>query len=101
MPTATLRPRSYFILCIALILGVVLNVAMSFMNVQPVWHTVISLSIAFPMVISIALFGMHLVFADKVIWSVFLVACFWVGILLVLTYTDYFTREMTPFAPGH
>jgi len=29
------------------------------------------------------------------------VACFWLGILLVLTLTDYFTRGIIPFTPGH
>ena len=29
------------------------------------------------------------------------VACFWLGILLVLTLNDYFTRGMVPFMPGH
>jgi hypothetical protein len=47
------------------------------------------------------LFSMHLIHANKLIWAVVLVASFWFGILLVLTYADYFTREMTPFAPGH
>jgi hypothetical protein len=29
------------------------------------------------------------------------VACFWLGILLVLTPGDNFRRGMVPFAPGH
>jgi caa(3)-type oxidase subunit IV len=101
MPMETLRARDYGVVCICLLLGTILTTALSFLPIAPVWHTVIGLSIAAYQMTLVVLFSMHLIHANKLIWAVVLVASFWFGILLVLTYADYFTREMTPFAPGH
>ncbi len=44
---------------------------------------------------------MHALLSPRLTWAVIVVSCFWLGILLVLTLTDYFTRGMVPFMPGH
>jgi cytochrome c oxidase subunit IV len=101
MPPRTLPAYSYGIVCVALLCGTILTTGLSFLHVAPVWHTVIGLGIALAQATIIVLFSMHLVLANKVTWSVVLVVCFWLGIMLVLTLTDYFTRGLVPYAPGH
>lgn len=101
MSTRTLPALSYVGICILLLLGTILSVSFSFMHMAPVWHTVVGLAIALGQAILVLLFSMHLILADKVHWSVVLVAVFWLGILLVLTYSDYFTRGIVPYSPGH
>jgi hypothetical protein len=44
---------------------------------------------------------MHLLLSDRVTWLVVAIAGFWLGILLVLTLTDYFSRGLVPYMPGH
>jgi cytochrome c oxidase subunit 4 len=78
-----------------------LTVGASFIHVPPVWHLVIGLTIAVCKAILVVLFFMHVLLSDKVTWSVVLVACFWLAILLVLTLSDYVSRGLVPFTPGH
>ena len=44
---------------------------------------------------------MHVLISPRVTWIVIAVACFWLGLLLVLRLTDYVSRGMIPFMPGH
>lgn len=101
MSTRTLPAYSYVVICVLLLLGTILTTSLSFMHMAPVWHTIVGLAIALYQASLVVLFSMHLVLTDKVHWSVVIVSCFWLGILLVLTLTDYFTRGMVPYAPGH
>ncbi len=47
------------------------------------------------------MFFMHLLISPKLTTLVVIVSMFWLGILLVLTFTDYFSRGLVPFTPGH
>ena len=49
----------------------------------------------------VVLFFMHAIVSPQLTWIVIAVACFWVGILFVLTLGDYFSRGSVPFMPGH
>ena len=49
----------------------------------------------------VALFFMHVLDSPKLTSLVVIVSLFWLGILLVLTYADYFSRGLVPFMPGH
>jgi hypothetical protein len=44
---------------------------------------------------------MHALVSPRLTWSVIAVAVFWLGILLVLTLADYFSRGLIPFMEGH
>ncbi len=49
----------------------------------------------------VVLFFMHALISPRLIWIVIVVAGFWFGLMLVLTLTDYLSRNMVPFMPGH
>jgi cytochrome c oxidase subunit 4 len=78
-----------------------LTVGVSFLHVPGVWHIVIGLIIAVCKASLVVLFFMHLLLSSRLTWIVVVVVCFWMGILLVLTLGDYFSRDMVPFMPGH
>ncbi len=102
MSERTIRPRTYVIVCALLILLTFLTVALSFYPFQNgVWHIVGGLTIALCKMSLVVLFFMHALLGDRVTWSVIAVTCFWLGILLVLTLSDYFSRQMVPSMLGH
>ena len=101
MPERTIAPRTYVTVCALLILLTVLTVAVSFAHLEGVWHVVCGLAIALCKASLVVLFFMHALISSRVTWIVIAVACFWLGVLLVLGLTDYFSRGMVPFMPGH
>jgi cytochrome c oxidase subunit 4 len=92
---------SYIWVCGFLVLFTILTMFISFIEMPPVWHTVIGLLIAVCKASFVLLIFMHLAISPRLTWTVVLVSCFWLGILLVLTLGDYFSRGMIPFTPGH
>jgi len=58
------------------------------------WSTVVALSIAVVKMLLVALFFMHVRHSNKLTKLVVLGALMWLGILLVLTLTDFVTRNM-------
>jgi cytochrome c oxidase subunit IV len=96
-----ISPITYASVCAVLIVLTILTVGVSFVPVNGVWRIVIGLTIAICKASLVVLFFMHAIFSNRVTWSVIAVAGFWLGILLVLTFTDYLTRGMIPHMPGH
>jgi cytochrome c oxidase subunit 4 len=101
MTERTISPPTYTGVCLVLVLLTVLTVAASFLHAPPVWHLVIGVTIAVVKATLVVLFFMHVLLSDKVTWSVVIIACFWLGILLVLSLSDYISRGLVPFMPGH
>jgi cytochrome c oxidase subunit 4 len=101
MAERTIAPRTYVIVCVLLVLLTVLTVGVSFAHVEGVWHIVIGLLIALCKASLVILFFMHALISPRLTWIVIVVVCFWVGILFVLTLSDYFTRDLILFTPGH
>ncbi len=101
MPEPILRVRTYVIVCTLLVLLTVLTVGLSFWHVPPLWHMVMGLVIALCKASLVVLFFMHAAVSPRLVWIVIVVACFWLGILCVLTLSDYFPRGLVPIAPGH
>jgi cytochrome c oxidase subunit 4 len=101
MSERTIAPRTYVIVCVLLILLTVLTVAVSFAQLPGVWHIVFGMLIAVCKASLVVLFFMHVIVSPRLTWLVIAVACFWLGLLLVLTLNDYCSRGMVPFMPGH
>ena len=101
MAERTISPATYIIICVLLVAFTVLTVGMSFVHLGPVWRIVIGLGIAVCKASLVVLFFMHVLISPRLTWIVIAVVVFWLGILLVLTLTDYFSRGMVPFMPGH
>jgi cytochrome c oxidase subunit 4 len=97
----TIAPATYVLVCAVLVLLTFLTVGVSFLHVPGVWHIVIGLIIALCKASLVVLFFMHALISNRVTWAVIAVVCFWMGFLLVLTLSDYFTRGIVLFTPGH
>jgi cytochrome c oxidase subunit 4 len=101
MVEQVISSRTYVLVCAVLVLLTVLTVGFSFAPVSGVWHIVVGLLIALAKASLVVLFFMHALISPRLTWIVIAVACFWLGILVVLTLTDYFSRGMVPLTPGH
>ena len=101
MPERTIPARNYVVVCVVLVLLTVLTVGLSFWQVSPAWHFFVGLVIALCKASLVVLFFMHALVSPRLVWIVIAVVAFWLGILMVLTLGDYFTREMVPYMYGH
>jgi len=101
MSSHILSPGKY-VLVYAILLGFTcLSVGISFLDLAHVWHVVIGLVIGLCKCTLVVLFFMHVLYSSRLTWIVILTAVFWLGILLVNTLADYFSRDLIPFMPGH
>ncbi len=96
LPARTYVQVYFLLLCITC-----LSVGCSFLQLIHVWHVVIGVCLGVIKTTFVLLFFMHVLHSPRLTTIVILVACFWLGILLVLTCTDYFSRGMVPFLAGH
>ena len=101
MAARTISPTTYVTVCVILILLTLLTVSVSFIPLAGVWHTVVGLVIGLIKASLVVLFFMHALFSDRVTRIVIAISCFWVGLILTLTLSDYLTRGLVPFMPGH
>ena len=97
----TISVATYSVVGALLIAFTVLTVAVSFIDLHSPWHVVVGLAIAAIKASLVVVFFMHAMISSRVTWIVIAVACSWLGILLVLGLTDYFSRGLVPFTPGH
>jgi cytochrome c oxidase subunit 4 len=91
----------YVVICVVLVILTVLTVSLSCLPLPPAWHVVVGLLIGVSKASLVVLFFMHAILSSRLTWCVIVVSCFWLGLLLVLTLSDYFTRGLVPHMPGH
>ncbi len=101
MSEPMIKTRTYVIVCALLVLLTFLTVGISFFPIEGRWHLILGLLIALAKATLVVLFFMHVLISPRVTWIVIVVSCFWLLILMALTFTDYATRGMIPFMPGH
>jgi cytochrome c oxidase subunit 4 len=101
MAEHVLSSRTYVIVCGVLILLTVLTVGLSFLPLGGAWHLAFGMTIGLCKATLVVLFFMHVLFSSRLTRLVVLVSCGWLLILLVLTLSDYFSRGLVPFMPGH
>jgi cytochrome c oxidase subunit 4 len=101
MTERSISTRNYVVICIALVLLTLLTLSASMLRLPGFGHIVIGLIIAVAKASLVVLFFMHALHSSRVTWCVIAVACFWLGLLMVLTLGDYATRGLIPFTPGH
>jgi cytochrome c oxidase subunit 4 len=100
--TREISPATYTLVGVILIVLTFLTVAISFIPLGGIWHTVVGLLIALCKASLVVLFFMHVLVSERLTWIMVAAACFWLLILLVLTLSDYFTRgDLGPLFPGH
>jgi len=97
----TISVRTYVLVCVALVALTFLTLGVSFFHLGGIWHVVFGLLIGAVKASLVVLFFMHVLVSPRLTWVVVIVSCFWLGTLLVLTLSDYFTRGNVPYMPGH
>jgi cytochrome c oxidase subunit 4 len=83
--------RTYFAVFVALLVCTYLTWQVAFYDLGPL-NTVAALGIAIFKATLVVLFFMHARTSPRLTWIVIIAGLFWLGILLVLTASDYFTR---------
>ncbi len=91
---------TYIGTCAILILLTVATTAVSFIPLPGIWHIVFGMLFALCKASLVLLIFMHLLISPRLTWLVVAIGAFWLGILLVLTFADYFSRGMVPYTPG-
>ena len=71
--------------------GTYLTVQAAFLDLGPL-NTVVALGIAVIKATLVVLFFMHVKYSTRLTWAVVAGSVFWLGILFLLTFSDYLTR---------
>jgi cytochrome c oxidase subunit IV len=91
MASHILPKRVYYTIFAVLLFCTYLTVQIAFLDLGAL-NTVAALAIATFKAALVVLFFMHVKYSTRLTWAVVLGSIFWLGILLVLTLTDYLTR---------
>jgi len=83
--------RTYYAIFAILMLCTLATVLIAFVDLGPL-NTVAALTIAVFKAVLVILFFMHVKYSTRLTWAVVVGSVFWLGILLVLTMSDYLTR---------
>jgi cytochrome c oxidase subunit 4 len=86
----------YFAVFITLLIFTGLTVWASMRNFGE-WSTLIAVTIAVIKATIVVLYFMHLRYSDRLTWVMVIAGFVWLGILLVITLADYYSR---PWMPG-
>lgn len=92
MNEASGSSRVYYAVFAGLIVLTCVTVGLSFVELGR-WHAPVGVAIALVKASLVALFFMHLIVSSRLCVIMFLGGLFWLGILIVLTLSDYLTRD--------
>jgi cytochrome c oxidase subunit 4 len=90
---ALISVRTYTLVCIVLVALTALTVSVSLLPLEGGWHLAAGLSIGLGKATLVVVFFMHALHSSRMTWVVIAAACFWLGLLFVLTLADYITRR--------
>jgi cytochrome c oxidase subunit 4 len=88
--------KTYYLIFAALIALTLLTVGLSYVELGA-FHLIVGLAIASTKGVLVILFFMHLLYSSRLSWTMFLSGLFWLGILLVLTLSDYLSRNVLSY----
>jgi cytochrome c oxidase subunit IV len=91
-------PKVYFMIFASLMVLTAATVAAAFMDLGP-FNLAVALGIAIIKATLVVLYFMHVRYNPKLIWLAITLAVSWLGVLLVVTLSDYMSRGWIPF-PG-
>ena len=91
MPDHIVPRRVYYTVFAVLMVGTYLTVQAAYLDLGPL-NTVVALGIAVIKATLVVLFFMHVKYGTRLIWTVAAGSVFWLGILFLLTFSDYLTR---------
>jgi cytochrome c oxidase subunit 4 len=84
--------RVYVTIFLSLMVGTALTVWAGLHDFPGALNVVIALTIAVVKATLVVLYFMHVRYSSRLIWVVFTSALFWLAILVVFTFSDYWTR---------
>ncbi|HEY0404291.1 MAG TPA: cytochrome C oxidase subunit IV family protein [Pyrinomonadaceae bacterium] len=90
------QKNTYFLIFGALMVGTALTVIAAKVDLDHLFHganTVVALTIAVIKATLVVLYFMHVRYSTRLIWVVVVAGFFWLGILFVLTMSDYLSRS--------
>src|SRR5947209_19362884 len=86
---------TYFVIFAALIAGTILTVFAALADLDFIFHganTVVALTIAVTKATLVVLYFMHVRYSSRLTWVIVAAGLFWLGIMFVLTFSDYMSR---------
>jgi cytochrome c oxidase subunit IV len=83
--------RTYYLVFAVLMVLTAITVGAASLDLGPL-NTVVALGIAITKATLVVLFFMHVKYSTRLTWAVVAGGVFWLGILMVLTLSDYLTR---------
>ena len=84
--------RVYVTIFLSLMLGTALTVWAGLHDFPGKLNVIIALTIAVVKATLVVLYFMHVRYSSRLIWVVFTSALFWLAILFVFTFSDFWTR---------
>ena len=92
MSKSNSSPWTYALVFVGLVLLTEATVGLSYASLHA-WHTPLGLAIAALKAGLITVFFMHVLRRSRLSWLAIFAGAFWLGILLVLTLSDFQTRD--------
>ena len=84
-------PRTYVSIFLALMVLTGVTVGAAYLDLGP-FNTLVALVIACTKMMLVVLYFMHVRYSSRLTWAVVGAGFFWLGLLLLLTLSDYLTR---------
>jgi len=91
VPEHIVPPKIYLLICGILLALTFLTWGVALIDLGP-WNIVVALTIAFFKATLVALFFMHVRYSPRRTQLVVVAGIFWLGIMILLTMSDYLTR---------
>jgi cytochrome c oxidase subunit 4 len=88
--------RVYLAIFAALLVGTYITVQVAFFDLGR-FNAIVALTIAIVKATLVVLYFMHVRYSTRLTWLVVAASALWLGILLVLTFGDYLTRQWRTF----
>ncbi len=96
-----ITPRTYLMVFAALLVLMVATILAAEVDVGEPFNIIIALAIATTKMLLIVLFFMHVLYSSKLTWVFVGAGFFWFLIMVVITASDYLTRDWSaPIVPG-
>jgi cytochrome c oxidase subunit 4 len=86
---------SYFLVFAALMILTIVTVAVSRVDLGHTTNTLIAMGIAVVKATVVILWFMHVIHSPRLTWIVVVASFLWLGVLFVLTFSDYLSRAVS------
>ena len=84
--------RIYVTIFLVLLVGTLLTWWAAFQDFPWQLNTIVAMTIAITKATFVVLYFMHVRYSARLIWVILTAALFWMGIMIALTFSDYWTR---------